>query len=781
MSNEGGFRAHDDYERTSKALRTAITHDPSWLRDKIVSPELAPDALPTLAFQLSVLDAPDAADIWRETRDVLTAKTPETERRGVLHCIARFADGDMSDFVIDQISRKDDYAGAAALNALSIIDPDLAVEQMAEVDEVQLNGFRDQWLPELLRTRRERTLQRLLEIAKADGRGFRRIADLFSKRHDLVDARVLRFLLRTLESELSKHLLDSIASADPIWTYFRFDFLSRMARPELLAVLEEEAGGELESMITALACSRVGRISPRQHDAVFETARLTLLMIGGEGINEVIRRQLDSEEQEIRINALDWASLLPDPLIAEKVAEIARGRTGAEVAGSLGKEGYHAMVALAHLGTDGELADALHRTDGKDVPPGLAELRAHRGPMPKELTRRAEKALSNAGTSERGVRAALVVAWVSADPQMMGLVRAVLESADPSSVTARLACIALDELGDRSVAFAGLVVPLLRAEDNVDVALKALSGMGDSGCDRIGDWLMECSDAPSYRYASQAIRILYENPRRRQTAVAAALDCCKRGLFLADPPWEIAAEIGDSKVRERMLEIAFTPHPVRPLDTMRAIDGLAKFNVPKAVDAVRFAFGNSPNLAPQLCSKLVRIAPDGAARLLVEAAVSTEQTALKEAAGRALRRLDADRVTDVLIEEMQSDRAGRRLSAVQMAGWLPEPQIAEAVATLAGSDDSLRVRRAALACMEAHRSEATVRELLESFSGSTEERQWRLLIAVLEIGDPELLADVEDELHLERVLAVAPGALRQHARVELHRRRAKARQGSSEV
>ena len=778
MSDEGGFRAHDDYEATSRALRTGIAHDPFWLRDKIMSLEVAPDALPTLAFQLHVLDGPEAADIWRETRDVLTLKTPEAKRRGVLHCIARFLDGEMREFALQQIPRTEDFAGAAALNALSVIDPDLAIEQMAQVDEDQLNGFRVQWLPELLRKRRERTLERLLAIAETDGRGFRRIADLFSKRHDLVDAAILRFLLRTLESELAKHLPDLIASVDPIWTYFRFDFLSRVARPELLAVLEAEGGGQLESMITALACSRVDRISPRQHDGVFETARLTLLMIGGEGINEVIGRQLDSKVQGIRVNALDWASLLPAPGIAGRVAEIACGRVAGEDAAGHEEEVYHALVALAHLGPDRELVDALHRTGGTEVPPGLAELRAHRGPMPKELTLRSEKTLSNAGAHERDILAALVVAWVSADPDMIVAVRTVLEGADPSSVTARLACIALDELGDRSVEFADVVAPLLHVEDNVDVALRALSAMGGSGCDRIAGWLAQRSDVPSYGHASAAIRILYDNPGTREAAVAAALDCCKMRALVADPPWEIAAETRDPELRERMLETAFVPNPARPLDTLRAIDGLARFNVPKAVDAVRFAFRNSPNVAPQLCSTLVRIAPEGAARLLVDAAVSTEQTALREAAGRALRQLGSDPVADILVEGMQSDKADQRLAAVQIARWLPEPRIAEAVEDRADSDDSVQARGAALAALEAHRSEATVREILGTFAKSTERRQWRLLIAVLEIGDPELLADVEDELNLERVLAVAPGALRQHARNELQRRRKKARQAS---
>ena len=200
--------------------------------------------------------------------------------------------------------------------------------------------------------------------------------------------------------------------------------------------------------------------------------------------------------------------------------------------------------------------------------------------------------------------------------------------------------------------------------------------------------------------ASEAIRVLYDNPGTREAALKAALDCCKKGALVADPPWEIAAENKDPELRERMLETAFVPNPGRPLDTLRAIDGLARFNVPKAVDAVRFAFRNSPNIAPRLCSTLVRVAPEGAARLLVDAAVSTEQTALRDAAGRALRRLGSDEVADILGEAMESDKARRRLAAVQMSRWVPEPRIATAVERRADSDDSVQVRGAALAALE---------------------------------------------------------------------------------
>ena len=75
LSDEGGFRAHEDYDATSRALVVGIADDPSWLRDRIMSPELEGEELSTLAFQLEVLEHEQAGPIWRETRIVLVRGT----------------------------------------------------------------------------------------------------------------------------------------------------------------------------------------------------------------------------------------------------------------------------------------------------------------------------------------------------------------------------------------------------------------------------------------------------------------------------------------------------------------------------------------------------------------------------------------------------------------------------------------------------------------------------------------------------------------------------------
>ena len=784
LSDRDDFRSHDDYQATFAALRTGIAQDPCWLRRKITSADVPQESFPPLVFQLNALDAPTALDIWRDTRDLLIQKTPAAKPRGLLHCIARFADGDMRDFVLRHISRHEDFAGSAALVALSVIDADLAIDQLGRIDEPQLTGFRGRWLPALLRTRPEPTRQRLLALAQADGQGFRRIANLFAERPNRIDPPILRFLLRTLECELFKHLEDILAADDPIWTSRRFDFLSRITRPELLSVLEAEAGGKLELMIASVACSRVDKMTEGIHDRVFETARLALLLMGGSGINTVIRRQIESEDRTTRVNALDWASLCHDPDITERVAEIAARPVAAdapELAERADEEFYRALVAMAHLGADEPLVDALHRAGKIDVPPQLAELRAHHGPLRKNLTRRTTRFLRKGDVRESDVLIALVVAWLSADPDMIPVVRPVLQASDPASHTARYACLALQQLGDRSDEFARLAAPLLHAKDNADFALSVLSSMGANGCPWIYKWLRSRPASMMGTLELEAIGVLYANPATRKPAVAIAVDCCRHACRLPDPPWDIAAESADIELRERILDAAFASNTTNPLHVVRAIKGLAKFNVPKAVDAIRFALQYDPNVAQRLCSILASITPESSAQLLVQAALFTDHAALRDAIGRALRRLDIAPVADLLVDYINIGNANQRLAAIQVARWLPAPPIAQAVEYCADADDNSDIRLAAVATLDAHDSEATVRQLLSSLTDNTEERQWRLLFAALHTGDPHLMSDTEDGLYLGKVLAKLPAAFKNHADCVLRQRLEKARRHSRRV
>lgn len=508
---------HDDYQATFAALRAAIRQKPDWLRRRVASAADPPESLPELAYQLNALDHPDAHGIWKDANGRLMDRMPPGKPRSLLLCIARFADAEHVGFVLEHLSRPDDFAGSAALNALAVLDPGQALERLADVDDMQLLGFRNRWLPVLLHNQPGPTRERILQLAEADSRGFQRINDLFGERPNQIDEPILRFLIRTLQRELHEHLDPAIAG-DPLWLSFRLEFLSRITRPDLFAVLESEMVGDLQKMIIQVACSQVETLSGRNHDRVFETARRILLAIGGPGLGTVLRRQLASSDSDVRADAMGWAVVCNNPEVVQDIVK-AVSRTDREDAQQLDMDLRSATKALAQLGEDEALVQIIESTGFVEVTPELARLRSHAGPMSKHLTARARSVLAEPDAAEDRVLPALIVAWVSGDADMIVPVRAVLRDADPSSLIARFACIALDDLGDTSDAFIESVSPLLDHEDSARFAVQALANAGVRGAKRIAEWLDSQSLQTYGPLEIAAIRLLHRNPSTRTAAV----------------------------------------------------------------------------------------------------------------------------------------------------------------------------------------------------------------------------------------------------------------------
>ena len=160
---------------------------------------------------------------------------------------------------------------------------------------------------------------------------------------------------------------------------------------------------------------------------------------------------------------MKWAFIRPDDITIEQLAAIAQRPIPRDANGKpkpeFSQEFYQALTALAILGTDPVLVEILTeiltQTDVLDMLPiHLANLRAHCGPMPKDLTDSALRILQDTALSEDLLLPSLVIAWLSADTDFIPTVRKVLERTDPESQIAKYACIALRELGDQSDDFA---------------------------------------------------------------------------------------------------------------------------------------------------------------------------------------------------------------------------------------------------------------------------------------------------------------------------------------
>ncbi len=744
---------HSDYQTSFTALRAGIELDPGWLRDRILSADAKKEKFSEFGFLLNALEHPDAPSIWKEAGYALMTKVSANKPRCLLYCIARFADRDKLDFVNRHLSSSEDFTSSAALTALSVLDPPAAIDRLVEVDDAELYVFRNHWLPILLRAQPELTRRRILELAETDPPKLRFIVDLFWERPDEVDGTMLRFILRTLENDFRTHPQGALGG-DQLWLYHPLDFLGRITRLELLTILEAEAGGELENMIVAAACNRL-HTNSNTRDTILENARRVLILMGGDGIATLIKRELESEHFWVRHGGMNWAAVRADDGIVNRLTAIASRPVPQDADENLKSHFYQefcqSMTALASLGADTALVEILNNSGLEIVSPDLAQLRAHRGPMSKALTEQTLETLQSEKSSEDLLLTALVIAWLSDDADLIPPVRSVLKQADKEGLVAAISCTTLQALGDTSDDFAQLAHSLLYTKENSKCGLQVLIRMGNQGANLLANCLKSEIPLKQNDLEDLIIAALYDNPATRKLSIDTAVKRCRRGQELRDGPYDIAVEGGDAALREQILDKAFAARSFSTMQPLKAIEGLAKFDVMRAVEAIELAFQFHPKIEWELCKLLVRIAPESAARRLVDAAVSIERKSFRPAVGRALRRLDSGVVSQLLVERMSGLVSERKIAA-ELAGWLPTSAISDAVGRLAEQDSAIEVKHAALAALERHRRETNVAALLAAFPMATPDRRWSLLVAILEAGDPYLLTDCEDSLWLDNIL-----------------------------
>lgn len=772
LDNNQSRWGHSDYESSHAALRAGVKQNPDWLRKRIVNLTPGVARVSELGYLLNSLDHPSASEIWRENKGFLFANVPKDRPRSLLYCIRRFNDTSEIEFLIACLSQTTDSAGGAALSGLVKLDPDLALQHLADDSDSNIVSYRDWWLPDLLHARPEQTKRRLLEIAERAPNGHRFIEHLFSGRANELDKALLAFLLRSFKARLSENL-QAACGSDPIWATFPLRLFNEISRPELLALLAEKSEGELESMVVHLACSRIGRLAG-SHDHVLEDARTFLILLSGTGITELLNAELRSSDYWGRYGGLKWAMISPDTATLRRLSEIARQAVPINADGKPEsepmQENYGAMGGLASSRADEALVDAVWSSAAPYFSIDLADLRDSAQPMPKRLTTRAAgvfAAIQNA--DERDVLQAFTTAWLSADPDFIAPVKAILEHIDPLSVAAVYACVALQQLSDDSDEFASFASQVLKSKERRYAGINALFSLRDKGIPYLTQYLKTVPIKEWEDLEIQVLRHLALHEPSHAFAVAEACRYCIESHPSLDLPLDLAAELPDTKLRELILDKAFETNSSSPSRTYCAIKGLAKFDGKRATEAVLRHLKSSVHYERELCVLVTKIVPESAASLLFDMAVAVERGSLCSAVGRALRRLAPADVDKRLEVGFKSASRHSRSIAAELAGWLPADRLAAQLDSLFDAETEDKVRSAIFAAHVRRRNAGTVMELFVAFRECPTKQRWALLLAMLQVGDPVLLGDPDDSLWIGNVLSDVPHMYRSYAQKELER------------
>ena len=766
--------AHFRYEATFSALKAGVERYPEWLRTRIQASSSVQEPVSELAYLLSGMHCPAATAIWRDMDGVLMKHISPDKPRSLLRCIQRFSDSEKIEFVLRHLTNPEDFASGVALETLAVLDPELAIDQLVNLDSTQ-KFFANQWLPVLLRARPRLTGQRIRELAESEHDGRHLIEHCFRKRQVDLDVATLRFVLQSLANELREYLKDDTAE-DRVWLFRSLEFLGSIFHPSHLRIFQAEAGGELERMIVIAACDRLATVD-HNHDPMLENAHRVLVLMAGEGMVTLINQELDSENYWVRRRGLKWAFFSCNSGTIERLAAIARRPLPCDNNGKREprpyQEFYAAMTALAAWGVDEVLVEILAQTSAAPPPRDLPRLRAHRGPMPKTLTNTATNILRSTAPPEDSLMASVLVTWLSGDADLIPAIHGILDRTDPESLLARYICLALRALCNESEDFARFAGLVARTKANVKFGLDALIGLGDTGLTFLRDW---ANDQYTKRFVAEktiVVRFLHNHAETRKLAVDIAVNLCQSDSLMLDPLYDIAAESGESSLREEILDKAFAEQSAIVTAPLRAIQGLAKFDAARAADAIGLGLHRYARIEQELCQLIIGIAPNTAAERLIRVATSDDRKSLNHAVGRSLRRLDPNIVTPIIVERMSGSVPARKL-ATELAGWLPSPKIAKALGHLADQDKSTEIRHAALAALYRHREETAIQALLEEFPAADHSHRWALLFTILEVADPYLLTNRHDPLWLGQILKEnIPYAFTHYAKTIIKERRQK--------
>lgn len=761
-----------DYEASFAALRAGIQTDPTWLRDRIKKADPRQERVNQFAYLLNNLDHPSALDIWSEVKNELIEKVPKDRPRSLLYCIGRFGDFSGIDFVVSCLTREEDFASGAAFANLVKLDPDLAIKKLPEIYRFELAASRGWWLPQLLRVRPDATRRKLLEMAHNRDHGSKLLDNLFTGRANQLDAAMLRFRLRELESALEVHSL-SACQGHP-WITFPLRLLNEVTRPDLLEVLRQEVGSPLEHMVTEVACKRVpGRSDFSDH--VLEECRLFLININGNGITNLVNYELNSCGYWERYGGLGWAYCRPNTDTISILKDICRRPVIDKVMGERSdgwSERYRATIALAAIGSDDGVIESIWAEGPEAVAGDLNKFRGMLEPIDKGCTSRASEKLAQQISTEEEILKSLTIAWLSKDVDFIPSVQHVLSSSDLDSQVARMACIALIELRDTSIEFYRLALAMLRTKTNSRHAINALLAIGKDVASELVNYL---NDIPLAGWDDTKIQLaerLFHFTEAREDVIQWAVQLCKEwSLPMAMPPLEIAAEADDAEVRELIICKSFSENDVVVDEKVRAIQALAKFDYERAVMAVKRQLRITNKEMRQLARLLVHLSPVGSVAFLVDIAQIRENNVA--AVGHALRRLDHEEVDSELARYMTDPQRTIRAVGVELAGWLPPGRLVAEIEAMLEVETEDKPRQAALKAVERKEEQAITADLLDAFEKSSGENRWPLLLALLKVGDPYLLSDRDDSLWIGKALNQAPYIFKRHAKEMLKNRKHK--------
>lgn len=745
-------------EQSFEAVTCAARASATWLRAKARDVVESEDA-EQLLWLLRQINVETTRPIWAECKHHLLALVSPTSIAVPL-VIRYFQDR------VELLARIDAILGAPEANrsdvlgywfdALARLEPEQALDRLGQLSSRQIWWTGDSWLCGLLLRLGTQTHERLVETVgceQANGEQTRRnLAVLYQGKQDLLDAPTLDLMIDSFESLLERE--ERGEAVQPGAHHHLRSLIASVASPVLLERLAARKGSRFEVLLARHSTAREGRNSMLV-DGDGGEYRWILAAIGGEGYDQLVLAELSRSNPHARIDGLTvatWTLSTEVRAMLEAIADDPDSDTYFQV---------QLMRALSSHRADAGIRTMVR--SGSPIDPRAVRIRQDGPPWSDEETCEIERLVNCSDTKERryGIK---LCCFLNAET-VTSILAAKLADDALSEEDAELILRILSNCGG----YAPSSLPQLRRRLTENArsheTARYLAFWGDTEArNAVGEWLA----TRSREGLPIAFRLLYF-----EDSAAGALTYLRRiwksGRGWADEGRILAAlaDAGDSEASAALEAIAYQKPHYGDESVVAGIRAIAKVSPDEAFAAAqRFYLRSRANSA--VCLLLELNVYRGTEVLLEDYARAP--IPVRHQIGRSLRRAGARRrLIDTLADMSESTESGGRLTAAELAGWLPFEERVEFLDRLI-DDESHEVEAAALTALRQRRADAYTAALIAALPHQPRPRQWAWLVALIRCGDPALFADPDDPRAIHTLLDQLGEDFREEANSVLNKR-----------
>ncbi len=435
--NEGHFG-----RETFDALSKAAPNQTQWIIGRIEQADPSIDPVHDLAWLVEQLN--DDGNTWNRCKSNLFSKIPPKKARVLAVNSGKYRDHESLSWLQTQITNHHDLCAPLALQALSRINKDAALEGFARISESDL-FWGSEALTELFHRHPVEVLNSLRRKIESSERPWL-VMQSFWRHINYLTRDILEFLVSDLTRQLS-NLSGGCDNGNVL--YRQLQILAEIHMPGLLDVIREQRGTAFEDELSSFLLE-IGPRKGRDPDSHARVPGLALLRtIGGSGFHRVINMYLQCNNQMGRYEAIDWAMRSPNSetlrLLALRVSDPIE---------SGDENPFEQMDAIEGLCINSQWSDAVEgvRRWGLQCSSDLTMDRIAPAAVPCNKIQHLRESVKVSPSV--GDILALGFCGTEADIQT---VQSILSKIDISSETSLACIIALDLLGDTSEAGSQLV------------------------------------------------------------------------------------------------------------------------------------------------------------------------------------------------------------------------------------------------------------------------------------------------------------------------------------